>query len=96
MKNFTLFIHFLIVIFIIGLIIGTSIFTLHFSAMFRLKNNCIPNQMTLVVVSIRNDHDVILRDEKNNIYVISVENAYDEAFDIGTIIFFGKNEVIIK
>ena len=52
--------------------------------------------MTLVVDSIQNDHDVILRDQKNNIYVISVENAYDEAFVVGTIIFFGKNDVIIK
>ena len=89
MKKHIKIICFFILIFINGLVIGASIFNLS-------KNNRIPNQMTLVVDSIQNDHDVILRDQKNNIYVISVENAYDEAFVVGTIIFFGKNDVIIK
>jgi hypothetical protein len=55
-----------------------------------------PDQLTLTVKYIRNDHDVILKDEKNNIYMMTVENAYGEAYVPGTIIYFGKNEVIIK
>ena len=89
MKKYTNIICLFILIFITGLLIGASMVS-------HKKNDRIPNQMTLVVDSIRNDHDVILRDQKNNIYVISVENAYDEVFASGTIIFFGKNDVIIK
>jgi hypothetical protein len=61
-----------------------------------INQHQIPNQLTLTVKSIHNDHDVVLKDQKGNIYVMSVENAYDEAFVPGTIIYFGKNEVIIK
>jgi 2-keto-3-deoxy-galactonokinase len=89
MKKHTKIISLFILIFISGLLIGASIFS-------HKENDRIPNQMTLVVDSIRNDHDVILRDQKNNIYVMSVENAYDDVFSTGTIIFFGKNDVIIK
>ena len=55
----------------------------------------IPDQLTLTVISIRNDHDVVLK-YKNTIYVMSVENAYGEAFVPGTVIYFGKGDVVIK
>jgi hypothetical protein len=78
--------YFFILIFLAGLVASGIIFS---------DGHPVPNQLTLKVESIRNDHDVILRDQ-HNVYVMSVENAYDEAFIPGTIIFFGRNEVNIK
>jgi hypothetical protein len=77
--------YFFIVSFLLGIIVGAVIFS-----------NKGPDQLTLKVESIRNDHDVILKDQRGFVYVMSVENAYGEAYVPGTIIYFGKNQVIIR
>jgi hypothetical protein len=78
--------YFFIVSFLLGIIVGAVVF----------RNKEIPDQLTLTVKSIYNDHDVILKDQRGFVYVMSVENAYAGIFIPGTIIYFGKNEVIIK
>jgi hypothetical protein len=77
-------------------IIFIFLFLLWTAIVIAVDQRQIPNQLTLTVTYIRNDHDVILKDQKNNTYIMCVENAYNEAFVPGTIIYFGEGEIIIK
>jgi hypothetical protein len=86
MKADTKINYIFILIFLVGLVAGGIIFS----------DGYIPDQLVLKVQSIHNDHDVILKDIKGNVYVMSVENAFDKAFVPGTVIYFGRNEVIIR
>jgi hypothetical protein len=88
MKADTKINYIFILIFLVGLVAGGIIFS--------GEAHQIPNQLVLKVQSIHNDHDVILKDIKGNVYVMSVENAFDKAFIPGTVIYFGRNEVIIR
>jgi hypothetical protein len=75
-----------ILVFIAGLIVGSVVF----------HKSIIPDQLTLTVTRIANDHDVYFKDQNDSTWVMAVENAFDGSFIPGTIIFFGKNEVNIK
>ena len=52
-----------------------------------------PKALTLMVICIKNDHEVIFSAGNGDRYVMSVENAFDDCFRVGTVIFFGKGEV---
>lgn len=52
-----------------------------------------PVPVKFTVSAMANEHEVILLDSANNVYILTVKNAYDSSFEKGGVLYFGKGRV---